>query len=37
MRNDKMTREEAKGAVQTLKQDEPRQKRAIKKVDRLNL
>jgi hypothetical protein len=35
MRNDKMTRDEAKTAVQTLKQDEPRQKRAIKKVERL--
>ena len=35
MRSEKMTRDEAKGAVQTLKQDEPRQKRAIKKVERL--
>ena len=35
MRNDKMTRDEAKTAVQTLKQDEPRQKRTIKKVERL--
>jgi len=36
VRNARMTPTEAKAAVQALKQDEPRQKRIIKKVDRLN-
>ena len=37
VRNAKMTPTEAKAAVQALKQDEPRQKRTIKKPEKLDL